>query len=539
MTDRNITFLDCTLRDGGYYNNWDFPKDVVINYLDAMQSCGVNKVELGLRSSINTSFKGPFAYSTEAFLATLDLPKKIDFGVMVNASELVGQAGHQTLESLFPKPASESKISFVRIACHTHEFVAALEHTQTLKKKGYQVGLNLMQIACIPEKTIISLLEAARDFDLDVIYFADSLGCMTQENCISIVKLFRQHSNAAIGIHAHDNLGLALSNTIAAINEGASWADSTVTGMGRGPGNVQTEELALELKHKGYIAGSQLTNLFSVVKQTFLPLKRECGWGKNPYYYLAGLYEIHPSYIQVMLSDVRYSDEDILAVIEHLKHSDSKSFNADRLNTARNFLPEAPRGSWSPLTQLARKTVLLIGTGPGLQKHTTAIESYIEKHAPIVIALNTKQSIQEHLINFRVASHHVRMIADLKKYESLEQPIITPYSSLPSEVKDTLQAHEILNFGIEVQAGHFGFNSTHCVTPTSLVAAYALAVAASGKAESIHLVGFDGYSGNDPRNKEMDDIIKLFLSTPGSCPIYSLTPTRYDVSTKSIYGPLQ
>ena len=123
------TFLDCTLRDGGYYNNWDFEPDLVKDYLQAMAALKVDYVEIGLRSIINTGFNGGFAYSTDAFLNGLAIPDELagKIGVMVNASELVQSPEQQQeiLQMLFAtKP--QSPVSLVRIACHVHEFAAAL-----------------------------------------------------------------------------------------------------------------------------------------------------------------------------------------------------------------------------------------------------------------------------------------------------------------------------------------------------------------------------------------------------------------------------
>ena len=81
--------LDCTLRDGGYYNNWDFPKDLVDNYLSTMSKIGVDYVELGFRSFEKKGFRGPNWYTTESYLNSLVIPKNINVSVMVNASEFV------------------------------------------------------------------------------------------------------------------------------------------------------------------------------------------------------------------------------------------------------------------------------------------------------------------------------------------------------------------------------------------------------------------------------------------------------------------
>ena len=144
----HITFLDCTLRDGGYYNQWDFPEALVQDYLYAMRDAGVDVVELGFRSVANSSFKGACAFTTDSFLETLDIPEQLTVGVMVNGSEVSDRESQLTvLEKLFPNTANESPVDVVRLACHVHEVSAAVDAVRWLKTKGFYVGLNLMQIA--------------------------------------------------------------------------------------------------------------------------------------------------------------------------------------------------------------------------------------------------------------------------------------------------------------------------------------------------------------------------------------------------------
>jgi 4-hydroxy 2-oxovalerate aldolase len=85
-----MKILDCTLRDGGYYNGWSFPLDVINKYLEAMSRSGVEIVELGLRSMVNKGFKGANAYTTVSFLHTLTIPSELKVAVMINAAEIVG-----------------------------------------------------------------------------------------------------------------------------------------------------------------------------------------------------------------------------------------------------------------------------------------------------------------------------------------------------------------------------------------------------------------------------------------------------------------
>lgn len=536
MSNDKLTFLDCTLRDGGYYNDWDFEPGLVERYLDAMSSAGVDVIEMGLRSLRQEGFRGAFAYTSDEFLSGLALPESVNIGVMVNASELVGHGDiARRLSPLFPVACQDSPVDLVRIACHVHEFEEALEASHWLKKRGYRVGFNLMQIADRSQAEVEALARAAASYPLDVLYFADSMGSMDPEQTGRIVTWLRSHWQGALGIHTHDNLGMALQNTLAALENGVTWADATVTGMGRGPGNARTEELAIEVAHRRSEPVS-LVPLMKVVRQDFRPMQERHGWGTNPFYYLAGKYGIHPTYIQEMLGDSRYSEEDVLAVIEHLRINGGKKFSFDTLDTARHFYGTSRGGTWSPGERLKDREVMLLGTGPGVARYRDAIESYIRRHRPVVIALNTQAEVSSELIDLRVACHPVRLLADCQAHTALPQPLITPWSVLTDDLRQALSGKDILDFGLWVEQGTFEFGETSCTLPTSLVVAYALAITASGEASRVLMAGFDGYSADDPRTQEMRELLAQYTNTPGARELLAVTPTRHELPVRSIFS---
>lgn len=536
MANQKITLLDCTLRDGGYYNQWCYSPKLVADYLLAMQSASIDYVELGFRSLDSHGFKGAFAYTTDHFLNTLAIPKGLKIGVMVNCSELNQE--HQPIEYALKNlflPASQSKVSLVRIAAHVDELKTALIAADWLKQQGYLVGINIMQIADRSLDEIEQLSAQVAASDVDVLYFADSMGSLSTKCTADIVHALKLHWHGAIGIHAHDSMGLALSNTMQAVDCGATWLDSTVTGMGRGPGNVKTELLLIELAEKRAPI-SQLSTIFALINNHFLPLKQQYGWGTNPYYFLAGKYGIHPSYVQEMLTDSRYREEDILIAIDYLRDAGAKKFNLHTLDGARHFYHGDPQGTWNPQSVFADREVLIIGAGTSVKEHLDAIEDYVRRRQPLVIALNTSEQINPELIHYRVACHPIRMMADCEKYADLSQPLITPVSMLPEQIVERLSGRTLCDFGLSVQPHTFEFGEYFCVLPTSIVTAYALAIATSGKAKRILLAGLDGFSADDPRQSEMEDLLVKYQHTAGSLPVLSITPTRYSINTESIYA---
>lgn len=531
-----ITLLDCTLRDGGYYNAWDFSPDLVADYLAAMCAAGVDIVELGQRFVANTGFKGPHAYTTDAYLRSLPIPAGLKVAVMVNGSDLLGEVALEaTLGKLFPARATDSPVDVVRVACHVHEMERALPAAIWLKDRGYIVGFNLMQVADRSHEEVVAVATEAAGYPIDALYFADSMGSMSPDHCAKIISWLREGWPGPIGIHTHDNMGLALQNTLRAEAEGVTWLDATVTGMGRGPGNARTEELVIALDGKD---GRQanMVPLLTLIRKYLQPMKNEFGWGTNPYYFLSGKYGIHPTYVQEMLGNPQYSEEDVIAVLDHLRQNGGKKYNAASLNAARFFYQGEAGGSWAPGEVLAGREVLLLGTGPGARRHRAAIEAYIDREKPVVLALNTQSAIGNDLIDLRVACHPVRLLADASEHGRLPQPLVTPASELPESLRASLNGKELLDFGIAIEPGTFAFGETGCTVPAALVICYALAVVASGRAARVLLAGFDGFPAGDARNTEMEEVLKLFQDQSGVPPLVAITPSAYPLPAQSVYG---
>jgi len=250
---------------------------------------------------------------------------------------------------------------------------------------------------------------------------------------------------------------------------------------------------------------------------------------------LAGRCGIHRSYIQEMLADCRYSEEDILAVIEYLKVDGERSLVLVLLNL-RIISILGNLGDWVPADVMNDKDVLIIASRPSVDKHHSAIESYNKTYRPFIISFNTQKIIDDTLINVREACHPVRLLADCHEHLKLPQPLVTPASMLPEDVKQGLSHKELLDFGVTVKQDVFEFHNFDCILPASLVLAYALAIATSGHANHILVVGLDGYGAYDLRDREMELMLKEYKQTKNSLDIMSLLPTRYELDVQSIYA---
>ena len=315
--------LDCTLRDGGYYTNWKFDLELVYNYLKAMEESKIHAIEIGFRSPLNKPV-GEFAKVTDKFIEdNLYIPNIKYLGVMINTSEMTSEL----IKQLFVY-SDKSPINFVRVATHFKDVHLGEVICKDLKSLGYFVTCNLMQAA---DKSFDEIKDAAKTINswnaVDVLYIADSLGGMHHDDVNYSYQAIKSGWNGLIGFHGHNNQGQALSNSLEAIDIGFDWIDGTILGMGRGPGNTETEYLLGELNKRGF-GEFKLEVIYSLAMNNFFLLKKQCGWGSSLPYYLAAEYNIHPIYIQKMLLG-EYSMNTILKSIFYLRDKESSFFHED------------------------------------------------------------------------------------------------------------------------------------------------------------------------------------------------------------------
>ena len=534
----NLIHLDCSLRDGGYYNNWDFDESLINDYLQVLSSIGVDYCEIGFRFLKNAGFKGVCAFTSEDFLNSLEIPKNLKIAIMLNASDLIhnNKFNFDNLYKLIPVKAKDSKVNLIRVACHTEYINHIIPLFDFLDNYGYLSAYNIAQVSENSRADLEKIASTLASSKVNIIYFADSLGSLSPYQIKEVAQTIRKNWSGPIGIHAHDNKGLALSNTLEAINSDITWLDSTITGIGRGPGNAKTEELVIELS-KEKKNKLNLVPLIKIINEKFNPLKNKYLWGTNIFYYLAGRYSIHPSYVQSMLTDVRYKDEDILESISYLKDQGRKRYNFDDLNELRKFYKGDPKGQWDPKTIFKNRDVLLIGTGKQVKKHEKALKIFIKKNKPIVLAINTQNLGENNLIDFRIACHPTRLFADIPTHLKLKEPLIIPLSMLPKKFSKLLEGKEPLDYGIGISKGLFRSYENYCMIPNSLVFSYALAMLTGGCSKRIFLAGFDGYNSEDSRNDEINELLLQFRKSYPNSQLIAITPTKYkNLISKSLYG---
>ena len=507
---KKIQILDCTLRDGGYYNNWNYATAVQHNYFTAMARLPVDFVEIGYRSIRDDRYLGELFYTPPYILEkAASLMPYVKKAIMLDEKDTPPD---QLSRLLAP---CKQYVDLVRIALAPAKLPNGIHLASRLKDMGYAVALNIMYASNWQhDQAFLQQLEQLKE--IDYLYLVDSLGAMFPAQLQSLLQQVQMHTDIPLGFHGHNNLEMALANTLTALDHGCVIADATVTGMGRGAGNLKTELLLTVLAD--HLEKAVDFDQLAALTEEFQQLNSRFKWGTNLAYMLAGKYSIPQQEVMSQMNKRRYSIGNII----------------QRLSS---FLPgKTERAAVNALqlsSQPASKEVFIIGGGSSTTDQFTAFEKLVQQKAAA-----------QH--NFSIIHASSRFAPLFRKLEQCNQ-----YYCLFGNEGKRLQsfteataiaaANKFILPPVTSQSGIYipafisnlyQLDITSAFAPAYEDSPLALAIQAARdlKASSIYLFGFDGYTA-----EERPGDIELFhenqriidLAVAAGLQLYSLTPTRY------------
>lgn len=282
-----IKVLDCTVRDGGLINKWQFSDDFVRKVFLALSEAGVDYMEIGYKSSekyFSRDENGAWKFCTED-----DLKRIV--GGFDNNMKLSAMADIGRIDPEDIIPQKDSVLDMIRVACYAKEIDKGISLAHQCLDKGYETTINLMAVSKVLERDLDEALNDLSKSSVPVVYIVDSFGAMYSEQIHFLVKkYFAALPGKELGIHAHNNQQLAFANTIEAIIAGVNRIDATLYGMGRGAGNCPLELLLSFLKNPKF----DIRPVIEIIQEIFIPLKAEIEWGYHIPYMITGILNEHP-----------------------------------------------------------------------------------------------------------------------------------------------------------------------------------------------------------------------------------------------------
>lgn len=298
----DIKVVDCTIRDGGLVNNFEFEDDFVKNLYTANVASGVDYMEFGYKASkeiFDVKEFGKWKFCDEDDIRAVVGDNNTDMKIAVMAD--VGRTDYK--KDILPK--KDSVIDMIRIATYVNTIPAAIDMINYCADMGYETTINIMAISTAVEDELDIALNLLSKSKVNVIYLVDSYGSLYPEQIRRYADKYLkigEKTGKLVGIHAHNNQQLAFANTIEACRMGVCLLDATVNGMGRGAGNCFLEALLSFLKNPKY----DEIPVIRFVEKHMLKLKEEGNvWGYDIPYLLTGILNSHPSTAIKFIKDKR------------------------------------------------------------------------------------------------------------------------------------------------------------------------------------------------------------------------------------------
>lgn len=381
-----IQILDCTLRDGGYINDFEFGRLGIKKIIAQLTRSNIDIIECGFLEDGNDD-PDLSLYSTVDQIAE-HLPQ--DHG----CSMYVAMACYGEYDISQLKPYDGKSIDGIRVTFHYNEVDEAIEYCRQIKDKGYKVFVQPVGTTSYSDEQLMALIHQVNGLQPYSFYLVDTLGLMHKQDVLRFFYLIDHNldKNIHIGFHSHNNLQLSYSNCQALVGVVTSRVislDASVYGMGRGAGNLNTELIANYIND--HISRRyNIEPLLEVIDEYILNIKAEHDWGYSVPYYLAAINGCHPNYASYLSGKQTLTIQSIgaiLRMIEPEKRSlfDKKIAEEKYLEYQSNEIDDT-QAIAQLKDQVKGRKVMLIAPGPSLNDNVEKLLDVVKREECLVIS---------------------------------------------------------------------------------------------------------------------------------------------------------
>lgn len=483
----SIQILDCTLRDGGYVNNWKFGNKTIKNIIKRLSEAKVDIIECGFLSEAEYN-SDMTVFSSVSQIKEL-LPKDC-------SSRCVAMVALGEKEIAYDKISdSEGNSLFgIRLTFHKHEIERAFEYAKVLMNKGYEVFIQPVGTCTYTDRELIELIEKVNILQPYAFYIVDTLGTINGTELMRLFQLVDNNLNHGIkvGFHSHNNLQLAFANAqelVRFFTEREIIIDASVLGMGRGAGNLCTELITQYMNEK-LKTHYNVTALLEIVDNYLMQVKEKYPWGYTIPYYIAAINKCHPNYATYLMNRQTITVKDIEKIIESIPKDRRALYDKNYIEAVYNHFQKHDIDDAETIHKLRQlwneRKILVLAPGKSLVNEQEKIEAYITKYSPYIIS-----------VNFCSEIYHENMVfvSNLKRFEHLDDLYVN------NKVKNILVTS---NIDVHQQENIFKVNYSSYLNGEQMISDNAglmlcLLLLKCGVKE-IALAGFDGFASNSQNN---------------------------------------
>lgn len=476
-----VRVLDCTLRDGGYCNQWAFGFENIKKIISGLVQANIDIIECGFLTKKVQYNKNNTKFTDLSQISTILPGDKSDksFVVMMNFGEYDA--------SDLPK-YNGGTVNGIRVAFHKKDVVKALEQCRLVKERGYEVYVQAMVSLKYSDEEFLDLIYRVNKLMPEAFYIVDSFGMMKHKDLLRLFSLVEHNltEGIKIGFHSHNNMQLSFSNAQMLVDMQSRRdliIDSSVYGMGRGAGNLNTE-LFIGYLNDNTDSKYDIRPILNIMDESISGFYQRNPWGYTLPNYLSALHNSHPNYAGFLNDKNTLTAEKINEIFEIMDEDKRPEF--DRKYIDDLYLRYMEMGKTQNLhhddlvSQLNGKEILLIGPAKSSYENKDEILQYIRLNSPLVMS-----------VNFDYSYYNVDYIfvSNMRRFKELDC----------SRREKCIVSSNVPANGVYYQAKFADLvNDVDFVKDNAVLMAVKFLM--SMDVEKISLAGFDGYSHDELEN---------------------------------------
>ena len=386
-----ISLLDCTLRDGGYVNDWKFGHSNLISIFERLVDSNVDIIEIGFLDE-----RRPFDID-RSIMPDTGCAEKIYGGSDRKQAMVVGMIDYGTcgIENL--QPCSESFLDGIRVIFKKHLMDQAMEFCKQVKDLGYKVFAQLVSITSYDDEELLELIRLVNKVKPYGVSMVDTYGLLHPDELLHYYEILDENvvPEVKIGFHAHNNFQLGYANVLAFISKSSRHdivVDGTLYGMGKSAGNAPLELIAMRLNDK-FGKNYNISPMLEAIEESIMGFYERSQWGYKLFFYLCGKNRTHPNYLTYFDEKKNLSLSKLDQLLSLVEPEDKKLlYDKDIAEKLYSDYIDGECSDYNARIAFVRETanrkLLLIGPGKNIQLEISKVKSFIEKENPYVISVN-------------------------------------------------------------------------------------------------------------------------------------------------------
>ncbi len=478
---KNIELLDCTLRDGGYVNDWEFGHDNLVILFERLVSSEVDYIEIGFIDDRREYDENRSIAPGTANMSRLyeGLDKKDAF--------VVGMIDYGTCDISLIQPQAETIMDGIRVIFKKQKMHEAIKYMKQIKSLGYKVFCQAVSITSYDDDELEELIMLVNDLDPYAFSLVDTYGLLHKEQLMHYYNFANIHLNEDIrlGYHAHNNFQLAFANCVELIESADDsrkiLIDGTLYGMGKSAGNAPIELLANYMNShldKHY----HVNQMLEAIDVTIMDIYRRIPWGYNMKFFVSASNDCHPNYVTYLMDKKKLSMSSINHILAKLEGEKKLLYDQDYIESL--YLQYQNRECDDTIDfdtlkeQFEGKEILLLAPGKKIYSEKDKVHKYIADKRPVIISINFIP--EEYPVNFAFLSNSKRYVAQATKISKKDVKLIATSNVTKAE-------------------GHFDyvFSYSKLLDEEALIAdnpmIMIIKLLRDMNVKTIALAGFDGY----------------------------------------------